>query len=405
MEDNSKPNQPGGLSPSPPTEGGEGRGEEARFSWACPSPPSSPHSFLAGRGSQSNRLGKRFVSFFTALFLGAFACSGAGLQQPPPLPLTNAPRLSPLLVDDTGRPISNPSDWQRQREMLTQEWLRFMGELPRDKAPLKPEFLEKEVLPGFTRQKVKYQIEEGHFTDAILLVPDNAKGKLSAIVVFHPTYPKFYARVAGLEPAEEERQHALHLVKRGYVVLCPRCYIYEDGADMKGNVARVQQRHPNWTGMARMTWDGVRAVDFLESLPNVDTKRIGGFGHSLGAKEVLYAAAFDERYKVAVSSEGGIGLGFSNWEAVWYLGPRIRQPGFALENHQVLALIAPRAFLLLAGESADSDRSWAFIDAARPVYQLLGAPQNIGWLNHRKGHSYPTEARAIAEEFLDRHLK
>jgi dienelactone hydrolase len=174
---------------------------------------------------------------------------------------------------------------------------------------------------------------------------------------------------------------------------------------MKGNVARVQQRHPNWTGMARMTWDGVRAVDFLESLPNVDKKRIGGFGHSLGAKEVLYAAAFDERYKAAVFSEGGIGLGFSNWEAVWYLGPRIKQPGFALENHQVLALIAPRPFLLLAGESADSDRSWAFIDAARPVYQLLGTPQNIGWLNHRKGHSYPPEARVAAEKFLDMYLK
>jgi hypothetical protein len=43
----------------------------------------------------------------------------------------------------------------------------------------------------------------------------------------------------------------------------------------------------------------------------------------------LYAAAFDERYKAVVFSEGGIGLTFSNWDAVWYLGEGIRrQLGF-----------------------------------------------------------------------------
>lgn len=71
----------------------------------------------------------------------------------------------------------------------------------------------------------------------------------------------------------------------------------------------------------------------------------------------------------------------------------------------MLALIAPRAFLLLAGDSADNDRGWAFIQAVRPVYELLGAPANIGWLNHHQGHRYGPEARAAAEEFLDQHLK
>ncbi len=75
------------------------------------------------------------------------------------------------------------------------------------------------------------------------------------------------------------------------------------------------------------------------------------------------------------------------------------------ENHEVLALVAPRAFLLLAGDSAVDDRSWAFIQAVRPVYELLGAPQNIGWLDHHLGHAYPPEARAVAEGFLDQHLK
>jgi dienelactone hydrolase len=157
--------------------------------------------------------------------------------------------------------------------------------------------------------------------------------------------------------------------------------------------------------MARMTWDGIRAVDFLVSLPNVDPARIGGLGHSLGAKEVLYAAAFDERYRAVVFSEGGIGLGYSNWQAVWYLGEKIRAPGFPLEHHQLMALIAPRGFLLLAGESADGARSGAFVDAARPVYALFGAEKNLAWLNHGAGHRYPANARQTAEAFLDAQLQ
>ena len=46
--------------------------------------------------------------------------------------------------------------------------------------------------------------------------------------------------------------------------------------------------------MTRMTWDGVRALDFLAAQRGVDAGRLGIIGHSLGAKEVLYVAAFDD---------------------------------------------------------------------------------------------------------------
>jgi hypothetical protein len=90
---------------------------------------------------------------------------------------------------------------------------------------------------------------------------------------------------------------------------------------------------------------------------------------------------------------------------VWYLGPQIRAHGFSLEHHQLLALIAPHAFLLLAGDSADGEASAAFVDAAKPVYDLLGASENVAFFNHHQGHNYPPEARSRAESFLERHLK
>lgn len=318
---------------------------------------------------------------------------------------TASNQLPPLLVDGSGKAITSPAAWMQRRSALLSEWQAVLGEFPKAKAPLKVEVLATETLPEFTRQLVKYQIEDGVFTDAYVLTPRNVAGKLPGIVVFHQTVKSQAQQAAGVDASVPELMHGVQLVKRGYVVICPRCFIFADGAGYAEWVKRMQQLHPTWTGMARMTWDGIRAADYLESLPQVDRERIGCLGHSLGAKEVLYAAAFDERFKVAVFSEGGIGLAFSNWDAPWYLGPRIRQPGFAREHHELIALIAPRPFLLLAGNSADNDKSAAFTEAARPVYELLGARGNVRLLNHRQGHRYPAEAQAAAEELLDRHLK
>ena len=333
------------------------------------------------------------------------------LQQAPAVAVADSAALAPVIKSDATK-----ADWERRRAELKNQWTEFLGSFPESKAALQPELLEKEQLPTFTRQRVTYQIEAGVRTDAMLLVPIGASGKLPGIVLFHPTYTNHYKRAVGLEGSEEpERQQAVQLVERGYVVLCPRCFIWDDlppdaqpkagSSTYVANVDRMQKRHPDWKGMTRMTWDGIRALDFIETLPNVDAERIGIFGHSLGAKEVIYVAALDPRPKCVVSSEGGVGLKMSNWHDVWYLGPEIQKPEFAREHHELLAMIAPRPFLLLAGNSADSDKSWAFIQAARPVYELLGAPQNIGWLNHGLGHRYGGIARSVAEAFLDQHLK
>lgn len=317
-----------------------------------------------------------------------------------------APLLPNLLVDSRGNRIVTRTAWTRQREELLRQWREVLGTLPKRRPALETEILETDEQPGFTRQHIRYQVEPGVNSDGYLLLPAGRKGRGPAVVVFHPTTPFGPRGVAGLEPSyEEAKWQGVHLVQRGYVVWCPRNYINTEGADWAGNASRVKQRHPDWTGITRMVWDAIRAVDFLESLPQVDPKRIGCLGHSLGAKVVLYAMAFDPRYQAGVSSEGGIGLRFSNWDAVWYLGPQIRKADFKLENHTVLALVAPRPFLLIGGDSADSDRSLAFLDAVRPVYDLWDADNRLQWLNHRQGHRYPAEARAAAEAFLDQYLK
>jgi hypothetical protein len=332
---------------------------------------------------------------------GVGAADGPGAAGSP----DERPVLSPLLAGPDGATVSTREAWARRRDELRKRWADFLGEIPSKRVPLEARVLETEDLERFVRKRIEYRIEEGVKATGYLLLPKGTRGKLPAVAVFHQTVATGAKQPAGVDRSRPELEIGVHLAERGYVVLCPTCFIFEEGAGYTDHVKRMKERHPGWTGMARMTLDAIRAADYLESLPEVDREHIGCIGHSLGAKEVLHAAAFDERYRVAVSSEGGIGLQFSNWEAPWYLGERIRDPGFAMEHHEVLSLVAPRAFLLLGGDSADGERSRAFIDAARPVWKLLGKEEDLRFLDHGKGHSYPPEARAAAEEFLDRHLK
>ena len=358
--------------------------------------------------------------FFVGFVLGAILLILRGqagetapddLLRPPGIVPAGMPVLAPLLPGAFAE-----AAWDGRRAELKREWTRVLGGFPETKVALEPEFLVREDRATFTRQRVTYQIEKGVRTDAMLLIPKGAAGARPGMVLFHPTYDGHYARVAGMEArADPESQQAVQLAEHGYVVLCPRCFLWDEfpgktqaktGAALYlANVRRMQERHPGWTGMTRMTWDGMRAIDFIQTLPEVDPRRIGIFGHSLGAKEVIYVAAFDDRVKCTVFSEGGIGLSFSNWEDGWYLGPQIKQAGFSREHHELLGLIAPRPFLLLAGESADGDRSWPFIKAALPAYRWSGKPTNLAWLNHRAGHRYPPEAQRVAQTFLDRALK
>ena len=309
--------------------------------------------------------------------------------------------LAPAAPLGTAEPAFIPSG---EIASLREKWLNYLGELPTQKAPLAGRWLDNgEDFTTYTRRKVAYVIEEGVETDAVLFLPKNAGGKVPGVVVFHPTLATHYAQVAGYDKARPEMMMGPQLAERGFAVLCPRCFIFGDGADYATHVARMKERHPSWRGITRMTRDGIRALDYLASLDAVDASRLGILGHSLGAKEVLYVAAFDQRVKAAVFSEGGIGRAMSNWDAVWYLGEK--PEASPREHHELLALIAPRAFLLIAGggkDGADGEISARFLDAVRPHYS---DPAALGWLLHGAGHAYPPAARGAAESFLVEKLK
>jgi dienelactone hydrolase len=259
---------------------------------------------------------------------------------------------------------------------------------------------------------VRYEAEAGQFVEGYLLRPAQpAATRRAGIVALHPTSKESIDEIAGVT-GSSERHLGLYLCRKGFVVFCPRCYLLQTPPayriDVKQTVDDFRKRHPQTLGMHKMLFDAQRAVDILVSLPDVDPARIGATGHSLGAKETLYLAAFDERIRAAVASEGGIGFNSTNWADPWYLGQGIKSPDFKLNHHQLLALIAPRAFLILGGErgpgAADGDRSWPYVEAALPVYRLYGEPPRLGLLNHHQGHSVPPAALERLTSWLTTYL-
>lgn len=334
------------------------------------------------------------------------------LQRAPGALPEGTSRPAPLLFDAMHRPLGTAEAWRARRAELHRSWLDFLGEIERPEKAPRLTTLKEEVVagegdaPAVRRLLVRYEAEPGLPVEGYLLRPEADEASRPGVVVLHSTIDYTIRQPAGLE-GPFDKHIGLQLARRGYVALCPKNFLWQyGGPDRLGKAVEwLRDRHPGVTGMAKMLFDAVRAVDALAALPEVDATRLGAIGHSLGGKEVLYLAAFDERIRAAVSSEGGIGLSYSNWDAPWYLGEAIRRPGFPLDHGQVLAMAAPRAFLLIGGDSADGAWSWPYVEAALPVWRLLGVPDAVGLLNHGRGHEYPPIAQERAAEWLDWYLR
>jgi dienelactone hydrolase len=332
-------------------------------------------------------------------------------QRPEKLP-ADAKEFPSQLVDASGKPITTVEQWVKRRDEIRTWWQNFLGKMPAERDPARPpEFkvLEEDVVGKVKRQRIEYEVEPGISTEAYLCLPTDLAAPAPGVVCFHSTVDHSIRQPAGLG-SDVQKAFGLKFAQQGRVVLSPRNFLWptNDKIKAKEETEKYLARGPKSTGMAKMLHDALVAVDILAKLPNVDTNRLGAVGHSLGAKEVLYLAAFDERIKTTVSSEGGIGIRFSNWNAPWYLGPAVDEPGFTHDHHELLALCAPRPCLLVAGEvaqkGADGDRGWPFIASALPVYELYTKQPVIGQFNHRQGHAVPPIAEERIEQFFAAYL-
>jgi hypothetical protein len=311
--------------------------------------------------------------------------------------------LPDLLIDKRGNPVNSITEWNELRLSIIKRWSDYLGIIEPNPCSPVIRILDEEILDGLIRQYVEYENEPGIIVRAYIIKPQNLKKRLPGIVALHSTSDNRMLYIAGVEKGEITPL-GFNLAKLGFVVICPLCFLWYDRDDRsyEQQVERFQSKHPASKGMSKMLFDAQRAVDVLVNISDVDSSRIGAIGHSLGGKEAFYLGAFDDRIKVIVSNEGGIGIDFSNWDDPWYLGKEIHN--FNHEHNELLALCAPKPFLLIGGDSSDGIKSTPYIDAVKPVYRLYGKEENIKLINHGQGHNITPEAEKLSYQWMIDHL-
>jgi hypothetical protein len=184
-----------------------------------------------------------------------------------------------------------------------------------------------------------------------------------------------------------------------------------------------------------MVHDVRREAEYLRSLRQVDPKRIGFIGFWLGGKAAVYVGAFAPEIAATVALDPHIAVnGGTNWYHPWFLdfvrpfpdipteqrtvlsllNPDPGRPGFEHDHHELLALAAPRPFLLIGGcgqceaNGGDSDdrQSWGYYNRAKEVYTLLGVPERIEFVLTNDGHkANGPEIDPAWQRFFERWLK
>jgi len=315
-------------------------------------------------------------------------------------------------LDAEGRPhpIKDTRDWQKRREHILANMQLVMGPLPAAdrKVPLDVQVVETERLAKVTRKKITYASEKGHRVPAYLLTPNELKGRAPAMLCLHGSSGA-RGRTAGL--GADYPRYTLELAERGYVTIAPDYPLFGDNqVDL--------QKFGYVSGTMKGIWDHMRAVDLLQSLPEVDPERIGCVGVSLGGHNSLFVGVFDQRLKVVVSSSGFdsfhdyMGGKLAGWCQTCYM-PRIaavyeKDPAkLPFDFPEVLAALAPR-HLYIHAPLGDTNFKIASvrrcIQAALPVYGLLGAANHLVAACPEGGHGFPPAAREDAYEFIDKVL-
>ena len=305
--------------------------------------------------------------------------------------------------------VSTPGEWAAKKpelRKLFEQWI--YGSVPPPPDNLRAQVTSERKLPnGVT------------IREALLTFGPQRKAKLRVELSIPPgegPFPVFLTNHARTRPWLNTA------VRRGYIgcvyfAADPR-YGYEDDSE---SYIEAYPDH-DFSTVARWGWSASRAVDYLLTLPEVDSERIGLTGHSRNGKQALFGAAFDERIGAVVPSSGNTGEGdpwryttdiFANETLEQITGsfphwfhPRLRffvgrEHKLPVDQNTLMALVAPRGLMLATAYSEHQGNSFGFEQgyrSVRQVYRFLGAEDKLALLIRPGIHA--TTAGDI-EEFVD----
>jgi len=294
-------------------------------------------------------------------------------------------------------------EWRAWRTELTERLTSLLGGFPDHRHPLNAIVTERVEEDAFVRERVVFESEPGVEVPAHVLLPrGTTPGRaLPAVLCLHG-HGRGKDDVVGLTATPKERQQRIRTLnydfgrrftERGYVVLAPDARPFGERA--------VDGMSCAWAMTAGLLlgkvlvglriWDAMRAIDYLQTRPEVDPERIGCVGFSWGGTHTIYTAALDERVKAAVVSGYFGTFGEMLIEAeecpCQYVPNLLRYADLP----DLVTLIAPRPLLIEHG-TEDAQATEAILREAYArvagAYGLLGVADRIDLDLFPGGHRF-----------------
>lgn len=345
------------------------------------------------------------LSLTVSLFTGALAGGSSGEERMAAYLARRAAEIEATYLAG----VSTWADWEARRPALRQQYLEMLGLWPLpEKTPLQPTvtgILERE---DFLVEKLHFQSRPHLYVTGNLYRPRRVDRPLSAVlyVCGHSGRGRNGNKTAF-------QHHGIWFARHGYV-----CLIID--TLQLGEIAGLHHgtySHHRWWWQARgytpagvECWNGIRALDYLVTRPEVDPERIAVTGISGGGASTFWIAAADERVKVAVPVSGMSDL-------ISYVSHRVIDGHcdcmFLINTYQwpwtsIAALVAPRP-LLFCNSDQDTifpmDGNERVLERLRRIYALAGHPERVDAFVTPGGHDDKLPLRLAAYRWINRFLK
>jgi pimeloyl-ACP methyl ester carboxylesterase len=367
--------------------------------------------------------------------LGAMLTAAAARDTPPPeafrvLPEASGehPEITPYLKyqtemawrqDDERRraweKIRTEGDLLRVQMELRSNLLKMLGGLPEKKTPLNPRITGRIQMNGFHIEKLIFKSLPRVYVTALLYVPDGPAEKHPAVLVpsGHSANGKAYYQAI-----------CQRLVQRGYFVICwdpvgqgERSQFW-DAKKKKSRYNLICAEHAvvgnlaylAGTNLARWEiWDGIRAVDYLLTRPEVDPERINITGTSGGGFQAAHLAALDPRIKVAAPSCYITALPMRVYNRIFKdpdSDPEQDLYGMissGVDHPGLLLMMYPRPVFVAAAvlDFFPIEGTHKSVREITDLYTRFGHGDRISMHETYNGHQYSPENQESAFEFID----
>lgn len=312
--------------------------------------------------------------------------------------------------------LSTKIGWKKRQEKVKEILNEIIGPFP-EKTPLNPQVTGIVQKDGFRIEKIVFESLPKFYVTGCLFIPDGISGKRPAIlnVIGH----------TGIAFRGKSYQILIHnLVKKGFIVFAidpigqGERLQYYDPEKKKSVIGRATSEHSyvgrqcfiSGVSLARyFTWDGIRAVDYLLTRPEVDPERIGITGLSGGGTQTSYIWAMDDRLKAAAPTCYITGFR----RLLESIGPQDAEQNLyhvvanGITHADYLEVQAPKPAMIVC-----TTRDFFSIQGAietygevRQAYRAFGREENIDIAMDDFEHGYTRKTREAIYSFFQKTLE